>query len=139
VFAPAERVVEQGEAEVPVAGRLAAPRNGIHQAGVGAIPARTSTAQDAGKPLNTGNLINACIKQFFCLKNKRLLYVAEKGAAALDHSHMNGDSIQDQYLYSSIDELQARNLELAEELERLRDEQDKIIENYHNTEYFLFL
>lgn len=64
---------------------------------------------------------------------QRLLYVIEKGAEALDHTYMSGGSVSDECLFSNIKELQSKNIELAEELERLRYEQEKIIEDYHNT------
>lgn len=47
---------------------------------------------------------------------------------------MNGNSASDSYLFSNIRELHSKNIELAEQLERLQENQDKLIENYHNSE-----
>ena len=76
---------------------------------------------------------------FEFLQVQRLLYVVEKGAEALDHHNMNGDSAADNYLFSNIRDLQTKNIELVEEVERLREEQQKIIENYHNSEWVKIL
>uniref|UniRef100_A0A914I796 HAMP domain-containing protein n=1 Tax=Globodera rostochiensis TaxID=31243 RepID=A0A914I796_GLORO len=65
---------------------------------------------------------------------QRLLYIIEKGPEALEHNGMNAENASDEYLFSNIRELHAKNIELAEELERLHEGQDKIIANYHNSE-----
>lgn len=65
---------------------------------------------------------------------QRLLYIVEKGPEALGYGEMNGSGAADDYLFSNIRELHSKNIELAEKLERLRENQDKIIQNYQSTE-----
>uniref|UniRef100_A0A915M9A7 Nucleoprotein TPR n=1 Tax=Meloidogyne javanica TaxID=6303 RepID=A0A915M9A7_MELJA len=65
---------------------------------------------------------------------QRFLYLFEKGSLSYNDSLLNESIADDDYLFANIGELQSKNIQLAEEVERLRGEQDKAIENYHNTE-----
>ena len=60
---------------------------------------------------------------------RRLLYIIEKGPESLD-----AESADDVYLFSNIQELHRRNIELSGMLGRLKNNQEKAIENYHNNE-----
>jgi hypothetical protein len=68
---------------------------------------------------------------------QRFLYLNETGSLSVTDTHDNA-SIDD-FVFTNICELQSRNIQLAEEVERLRSEQEKAIENYHNSEFVLFL
>ncbi|KAL3100891.1 hypothetical protein niasHT_029312 [Heterodera trifolii] len=67
---------------------------------------------------------------------QRLLFIVEKGPEALEYNNgtENGGNDSDEYLFNNIRELHTKNIELAEALERMQENQDKIIANYHNTE-----
>nr|CAD2135700.1 unnamed protein product [Meloidogyne enterolobii] len=65
---------------------------------------------------------------------QRFLYLFEKGSLSYNDSLLNESIADDDYLFANISELQSKNIQLAEEVERLRGKQDKAIENYHNTE-----
>lgn len=65
---------------------------------------------------------------------QRLVYLSEKVSLSYGNNLLNENVADDDYLFSNISELQSKNIQLAEEVERLRSEQDKAIENYHSTE-----
>ena len=69
---------------------------------------------------------------------QRFLYLSEKGSLSFNDILLNDNTADDDYLFSNISELQSKNIQLAEEVERLRSEQEKIIENHHNSKFDFF-
>uniref|UniRef100_A0A915N3Q8 Uncharacterized protein n=1 Tax=Meloidogyne javanica TaxID=6303 RepID=A0A915N3Q8_MELJA len=54
---------------------------------------------------------------------QRFLYLFEKGSLSYNDSLLNESIADDDYLFANISELQSKNIQLAEEVERLRGEQ----------------
>ena len=58
-----------------------------------------------------------------------MVYIVEKGPESLD-----ADIPEDRFLFENIEQLQKRNIDLSNELDQLRQSQDKAVQNNLNSE-----